>query len=897
MSPVEQSLLQRWADHRDAEAFAELVRRYAGLVYGTCRRILRNENEAEDVAQECFLKLAQTGRASIESLGGWLHRVATREALNRLKAEQRRSARDTAYASEHPRHAEIQWDDLQVWVDEALDALPEDMREPVIRHFLQGETHDEIARSLRVSRSTITRRIAQGIEQVRNNLRKRGVEVAVTVLTASMAAHMVEAAPATLRASLGRFALSGAGDVKPSPPVGDSTHVPSLSSAPGILAVAAAVALLAGAWWLGARSSEINRETTNATPAVVSRGEALPEEVVADADIQTPPPADVAAAAPAIPQVEAAPEQGGTETVSLRCVDPSGDPLAGAEVYFVHMESLAGAMTYPASDAERIAMTAGPVVADADGWVHIANVPRFQKRFGGRGAYARVPGTWAGIWNEAGFKRPGLEAGAEIRLSPVVEVRGVVTLPANTPPASVTVSVLTLYRRGVDAGSMFSPDPSHESLRWPEVFAAVPDETGAFAIHDMPDDAAVYLAADGSGLANTQYMGSEIKGTTINLTMEPEAILEGQVVQEGSGDPVAGAAVLVQAYQAVAVTLPYIPRTDAAGRYRVTGLTPGRHTVRLLPGTQPSAHNARPLVVDLISGHATVAPVMTVERGALVSGNFRDSKAGTPIEGATVVALHPARLEGTPVGSATTGPDGNYVMRLPSGEFMFYLFDVTDHYEYPKDQGRREVVVPAMQQSVIDIDFMLTPRTAPMPTFESATVEGIVVDDAGDPVKGAKITDNEERDDGSFTSSPVGHTGADGRFTITVRAGSKHEIGVGGGAFTLDRSESFAPEANQTLELDAFVVKRLHGVFTGTVVDDDGAPLANATLYVSSRNVTWRSEDVVTDADGRFSIDPAPENDVMYVHIRKPGYGKGYYQAFEDVPSEEERVYTLKKEE
>jgi hypothetical protein len=93
------------------------------------------------------------------------------------------------------------------------------------------------------------------------------------------------------------------------------------------------------------------------------------------------------------------------------------------------------------------------------------------------------------------------------------------------------------------------------------------------------------------------------------------------------------------------------------------------------------------------------------------------------------------------------------------------------------------------------------------------------------------------------------------------------------------------------------VVQRLHGVFAGTVVDEDGAPLANATLYVSSRTTTWRSEEVTTDAEGRFSIDPAPEDDVMYVNIRKPGYGKGYYQDFQDVPSEEERMYVLKKEE
>ena len=52
-------LLKQYAGSRDAEAFAELARRYAGLVYGTCLRIVGNAFDAEDVAQECFLELAR----------------------------------------------------------------------------------------------------------------------------------------------------------------------------------------------------------------------------------------------------------------------------------------------------------------------------------------------------------------------------------------------------------------------------------------------------------------------------------------------------------------------------------------------------------------------------------------------------------------------------------------------------------------------------------------------------------------------------------------------------------------------------------------------------------------------------------------------------------------------
>jgi len=49
-------LVQQYPRTRNAEAFASLVGRYARLVYGTCLRVLGNEHDAEDVAQECFLE-------------------------------------------------------------------------------------------------------------------------------------------------------------------------------------------------------------------------------------------------------------------------------------------------------------------------------------------------------------------------------------------------------------------------------------------------------------------------------------------------------------------------------------------------------------------------------------------------------------------------------------------------------------------------------------------------------------------------------------------------------------------------------------------------------------------------------------------------------------------------
>ena len=57
MSRSDSVLIERWSQFQDAEAFAELVRRHASMVHGTCLRILGNGADAEEVAQDCFLEL------------------------------------------------------------------------------------------------------------------------------------------------------------------------------------------------------------------------------------------------------------------------------------------------------------------------------------------------------------------------------------------------------------------------------------------------------------------------------------------------------------------------------------------------------------------------------------------------------------------------------------------------------------------------------------------------------------------------------------------------------------------------------------------------------------------------------------------------------------------------
>jgi len=220
MSPTDMALVRRWTDGRDAEAFAELVRRHSAMVYGTCRRILGNAADAEEVVQDCFLKLAQARSPIRSSLAGWLHTVATHRSINRIKADTRRREREMRYVADGNTRATVEWDDVIAFIDEAIAALPETLRCPIITHFLEGRTHEAIAGTLGVSQSTVTRRIQKGVDEVRKSLRRRGVSVATSALAALLATNGVEAAPATLASALGKIALAGAGNLVPAAPAG-----------------------------------------------------------------------------------------------------------------------------------------------------------------------------------------------------------------------------------------------------------------------------------------------------------------------------------------------------------------------------------------------------------------------------------------------------------------------------------------------------------------------------------------------------------------------------------------------------------------------------------------------------------------------------------------------------
>ena len=204
-------LLRQYARTNNPDAFAALFGRYAGMVYGTCLRVIGNPHDAEDIAQECFVELARGPGAISVPLPVWLHVVATSRSLDALRRAAARKRSEEAAVINNGNGAAIgaAWPDVAPRVDQALSHLPEGLRTAVILHYLQGRSQSEIAAEFGLNQGTVSRRLEKGLAELRKEMEKVGVVVSAVALAMLLRNNAAAAAPPTLMTALGKIALAG----------------------------------------------------------------------------------------------------------------------------------------------------------------------------------------------------------------------------------------------------------------------------------------------------------------------------------------------------------------------------------------------------------------------------------------------------------------------------------------------------------------------------------------------------------------------------------------------------------------------------------------------------------------------------------------------------------------
>src|SRR5262249_40851453 len=129
-------LLEDYLCRRDEAALAALIRRHGPMVWGVCRRVLRDHHDAEDAFQASFLVLVRKAVSVVprEMVANWLYGVAHQTALKARATTVKRRARERQVI-EMPEPAVTQqdlWGDLQPLLDQELNRLPDKYRVAIV---------------------------------------------------------------------------------------------------------------------------------------------------------------------------------------------------------------------------------------------------------------------------------------------------------------------------------------------------------------------------------------------------------------------------------------------------------------------------------------------------------------------------------------------------------------------------------------------------------------------------------------------------------------------------------------------------------------------------------------------------------------------------------------------
>lgn len=180
--------LVRRVQRGDKGAFDALVLKYQHKLVKLVMRYVRNPAEAEDIAQEAFIKAY---RALPQFRGDsafytWLYRIAINTAKNAVVARERspidydldRNNSDESYDmqgrmkdSETPEGL-VLTDEIRSTVNESIEALPEDLRTAIILRELEGLSYEEIASAMNCPVGTVRSRIFRAREAIDRRLRE-----------------------------------------------------------------------------------------------------------------------------------------------------------------------------------------------------------------------------------------------------------------------------------------------------------------------------------------------------------------------------------------------------------------------------------------------------------------------------------------------------------------------------------------------------------------------------------------------------------------------------------------------------------------------------------------------------------------------------------------------------
>jgi RNA polymerase sigma factor (sigma-70 family) len=750
-------LLERFAARREEAAFAGLVRRHGPMVLGVCRRVLRQEQDAEDAFQAAFLVLARkaTTISKRDSVGSWLYQVAHHVAMKARERTAKQQQRDRRAAPRRPADplADITGRELLAVFDEELARLPERQRAPLVLCYLQGLTRDAAAQQLGCSESTLHRRLDEARERLRERLGRRGLALPAALLTAGTVAATV---PRALAAGSVRMVLAKGSIVPPGVAALAREALRSTadqaSKAVGVLVLAAGLVAATAGLFASQPAAAVGGDQPQA-PAEPAKSPALPRP------------------APAAEKHEF--------TVAGTVMDADGKAVAGARVAVIGLAE----RPYRGRVGFREHETLGSGQADREGHFRIACVAESATRAPIRQVLASAPGhglAWVLLKPETdnvALKLPpeqvirgrlidlqGQPAGG-VRL----HVAGVAPVPQ---PGSSSATGSSLGARppslpgfgggGSTGTGRLAPDttapPWHNFAAqparldpWPAAVATGQD--GRFVVRGLGKEQDVKLLVTDPRFARQHFVVSTTemgKAEAVEHSLDPAHLLEGKVVGEDTGQPI-GKKVLLDVSMRGEVLQVW---ADEKGEFRVN-CPPGRVTIEPFP-PNGSPYLSRITSFEWPKGKVKHAVQVGLPRGALVRGRVKEADSGRGVAAAELTYVvrqdNPfaertirswKRFPGEYVRSADDGSfeatvypgQGTLLVRAPTRD---YILRRTDMLTLARgDKGGS--AVHAAGWVTLDLKVDEDPPEVTLNLQRGVTVKGRVLDPDGKPVNSAVL--------------------------------------------------------------------------------------------------------------------------------------------------------------
>lgn len=171
----EKELLRQIAND-DERAFELLIAQYSSVLYGHVLSYLKDPGRAEEITQDIFLSIwnLRAQLPAVDHFRAYLFRAARNRTISAFRTQLAHtvSTEELEIESSYSTPAEkIEYEELTAAVLHALDKLPPRRKEIFLLSRQQGKTHEEIARSLSISRSAVNQHIIEALIFLRTHLR------------------------------------------------------------------------------------------------------------------------------------------------------------------------------------------------------------------------------------------------------------------------------------------------------------------------------------------------------------------------------------------------------------------------------------------------------------------------------------------------------------------------------------------------------------------------------------------------------------------------------------------------------------------------------------------------------------------------------------------------------